>query len=135
MGRSIISSALLLQQKRSAVATKRRDVRFSNDVSPVERVAKTGRTLENLNNSNAEKLRMYEYSDELNAALEQEFSSRNQILAEECAHLKLVNAFPPNARELFISHGHNLIWCPVFKVLVILSYNDIDLITSTLCVC
>lgn len=103
------------------MATKRRDVRFSNDVSPVERVAKTSRTRENLNNSNAEKLRMYEYSDELNAALEQEFSSRNQILAEECAHLKLVNAIPPNARELFISHGHNLIWCPVFKVLVILS--------------
>lgn len=98
-----------LQQKRS-VARIRRD-----DVSPVERVAPTGAPPNSHNNS-VEKLKMYEYSDELNAALEQEFAIRNQLLAEECANLKLVDALPPNAHELFISHGHNLIWCPVFKV-------------------
>lgn len=58
---------------------------------------------------------IYEYSDELNAALEQEFEARNQLLWEECANLKLTNRYPPNAWEFFISPGHNLAWCPVFK--------------------
>lgn len=58
---------------------------------------------------------LYEYSDDLNAALEQEFAERNQLLAEECANLQLTNRYPPNAWEFFVSPGHSLAWCPVFK--------------------
>ena len=58
---------------------------------------------------------IYEYSDELNAELEKEFQERNRLLSEECENLQLTNRYPPNPWEFFVSPGHGIVWCPVFK--------------------
>lgn len=94
---------------------------YSNNVgvaprTPVAGARKTEGTVADGNNKTVVAVNsLYEYSDELNAALEQEFAGRNQLLAEECANMQLTNRYPPNAWEFFLSPGHSLAWCPVFK--------------------
>lgn len=58
---------------------------------------------------------IYEYSDELNAAAEMDFSERQSRLWEACSRNNMVGTHPPNAWEFFISPGHSLTWCNVFK--------------------
>lgn len=58
---------------------------------------------------------IYEYSEELNAAAEHDFSQRRQHLWESCAKLNFIDHYPPNAWEFFISPGHGLAWCNIFK--------------------
>lgn len=56
---------------------------------------------------------IYEYSDEINAAAERDFADRQAKLWEVCAKYNFGRT--PNAWEFFISPGHNLAWCNVFK--------------------
>lgn len=56
---------------------------------------------------------IYEYSDEINAAAEHDFAERQAKLWEVCAKYNFERT--PNAWEFFISPGHNLAWCNVFK--------------------
>uniref|UniRef100_A0A1A9WUW0 Carbohydrate sulfotransferase n=1 Tax=Glossina brevipalpis TaxID=37001 RepID=A0A1A9WUW0_9MUSC len=58
---------------------------------------------------------VYEYSEEIHAAIEGELKQRNLHLREVCKRYQLQFVYPPNPREFFISHGHSLIWCNVFK--------------------
>lgn len=58
---------------------------------------------------------IYEYSDELNAAAEKDFAERQSRLWEACSRYNMVGTHPPNAWEFFISPGHSLTWCNVFK--------------------
>ncbi|KAL9924432.1 carbohydrate sulfotransferase 11 isoform X1 [Glossina fuscipes] len=58
---------------------------------------------------------VYEYSEEIHAAIEKELKQRNLHLREVCERYQLQFVYPPNPREFFISHGHSLIWCNVFK--------------------
>jgi hypothetical protein len=58
---------------------------------------------------------VYEYSEEINAAAERDFHVRREQLAETCNKFNIVNKYPPNAWEFFISQGHGLAWCNVFK--------------------
>lgn len=58
---------------------------------------------------------VYEYSEEINAQAEKDFTERRQHLWEVCERSKIVGKFSPNAWEFFISPGHGLAWCNVFK--------------------
>ena len=58
---------------------------------------------------------IYEYSEEINAKAEQDFTKRSQHLWEVCERTKVIGKFPPNAWEFFISPGHGLAWCNIFK--------------------
>lgn len=58
---------------------------------------------------------IYEYSEEVNALAEKDFQQRRQDLHEGCQKWKLYDKYPPNAWEFFISPGHGLAWCNVFK--------------------
>lgn len=58
---------------------------------------------------------VYEYSEEINSHAEKEFSERRQRLWEVCELNKLIGKLTPNAWEFFISPGHGLTWCNVFK--------------------
>lgn len=58
---------------------------------------------------------VYEYSEEINAQAEKDFNERRQHLWEVCERSKIIGKFTPNAWEFFISPGHGLAWCNVFK--------------------
>lgn len=58
---------------------------------------------------------IYEYSEEENAAAENDFNQRKLRLIDTCAKLDIYEKHPPNAWEFFISPGHGLAWCNVFK--------------------
>lgn len=58
---------------------------------------------------------VYEYSEEINAQAERDFNERRQHLWEVCEKSKILGKFSPNAWEFFISPGHGLTWCNVFK--------------------
>lgn len=58
---------------------------------------------------------IYEYSEEMNAAAEHDFNERRLTLQEGCARWKLVDKYPVNSWEFFISPGHGLAWCNIFK--------------------
>lgn len=58
---------------------------------------------------------IYEYSEEENAAAEHDFNQRKSRLMDTCAKLDIYEKHPPNAWEFFISPGHGLAWCNVFK--------------------
>jgi Sulfotransferase family len=58
---------------------------------------------------------VYEYSEEINAKAEKDFNERRMHLWEVCERSKIVGKFTPNAWEFFISPGHGLAWCNVFK--------------------
>lgn len=58
---------------------------------------------------------VYEYSEEINAQAERDFNERRQHLWEVCERSKIVGKFSPNAWEFFLSPGHGLAWCNVFK--------------------
>jgi len=58
---------------------------------------------------------VYEYSEEINAQAEREFAERRQHLWEVCERSQILSKFTPNAWEFFISPGHGLAWCNVFK--------------------
>lgn len=58
---------------------------------------------------------IYEYSEEMNAAAERDFNERRQTLQEGCSRWKLVDKYPVNSWEFFISPGHGLAWCNIFK--------------------
>jgi chondroitin 4-sulfotransferase 11 len=58
---------------------------------------------------------VYEYSEEINAQAEHDFSERRRHLWEVCERSKVIGKFSPNAWEFFISPGHGLAWCNVFK--------------------
>lgn len=58
---------------------------------------------------------IYEYSEEINSAAEKEFAERRTTLWNTCVEKKIVGKYPPNAWEFFISSGHSLTWCNVFK--------------------
>lgn len=58
---------------------------------------------------------IYEYSEEINSAAEKEFAERRMTLWNTCVEKNIVGKFKPNAWEFFISPGHGLTWCNVFK--------------------
>jgi chondroitin 4-sulfotransferase 11 len=58
---------------------------------------------------------IYEYSEEINAAAERDFNDRRDHAADVCQRRKILNKYPPNAWEFFVSQGHGLAWCSVFK--------------------
>lgn len=58
---------------------------------------------------------IYEYSEEVNAIAERDFQMRRDVLVDACQKWKLNGRYPPNAWEFFISAGHGLAWCNVFK--------------------
>ncbi|XP_052899032.1 carbohydrate sulfotransferase 13-like [Anopheles moucheti] len=58
---------------------------------------------------------VYEYSDEMNAAAETDFNERRMMLWNVCADHRIVGKYPPNAWEFFISPGHGIAWCNIFK--------------------
>ncbi|XP_058452085.1 carbohydrate sulfotransferase 11-like [Malaya genurostris] len=58
---------------------------------------------------------VYEYSEEMNAAAEAEFNERRSLLWNVCAEHRIIGKYTPNAWEFFISPGHGLAWCSVFK--------------------
>ena len=58
---------------------------------------------------------IYEYSEEISAIAEHNFAERRQTLADGCAKWQLADKYPPNAWEFFISPGHGLAWCNIFK--------------------
>uniref|UniRef100_A0A182QLS7 Carbohydrate sulfotransferase n=1 Tax=Anopheles farauti TaxID=69004 RepID=A0A182QLS7_9DIPT len=58
---------------------------------------------------------VYEYSDEMNAAAETDFNERRMVLWNVCADHRIIGKYPPNAWEFFISPGHGIAWCNIFK--------------------
>lgn len=58
---------------------------------------------------------IYEYSEELNAATEYEFQQRKNHLMQMCTKYEFNGRYPPNAWEFFISPGHGIAWCNIFK--------------------
>lgn len=58
---------------------------------------------------------VYEYSEEINAQAEKDFNERRHHLWEVCERSKTLKNLSPNAWEFFISPGHGLAWCNVFK--------------------
>lgn len=58
---------------------------------------------------------VYEYSEEINAQAEHDFNERRKHLRDVCERHKLAGKLTPNAWEFFISPGHGLTWCNVFK--------------------
>lgn len=58
---------------------------------------------------------VYEYSEEINAQAEHDFNERRKHLWDVCEHNKITGKLTPNAWEFFISPGHGLTWCNVFK--------------------
>jgi len=58
---------------------------------------------------------IYEYSEEINAKAEKDFNERKQHLWDTCAKNKIIGKLTPNAWEFFISPGHGIAWCNVFK--------------------
>lgn len=58
---------------------------------------------------------IYEYSEELNTAAEKDFNQRKNVLWDTCIKRDIIGKYPPNAWEFFISPGHGITWCNVFK--------------------
>ncbi|XP_055539620.1 carbohydrate sulfotransferase 11 isoform X2 [Wyeomyia smithii] len=58
---------------------------------------------------------VYEYSEEMNAAAEADFNDRRTVLWNVCAEHRIIDKYSPNAWEFFISPGHGLAWCSIFK--------------------
>lgn len=58
---------------------------------------------------------VYEYSEEIHRAIEQNLQQRQKHLQETCKKYALEAIYPPRSQEFFISTGHNLVWCNVFK--------------------
>jgi chondroitin 4-sulfotransferase 11 len=58
---------------------------------------------------------VYEYSEEINAQAEKDFNGRRQHLWDICERNRLAGKLSPNAWEFFISPGHGIAWCNVFK--------------------
>lgn len=58
---------------------------------------------------------IYEYSEEKVAIAEQDFQHRRDHLSKMCVKYDMVDRYPPNAWEFFISTGHGIAWCNVFK--------------------
>lgn len=58
---------------------------------------------------------IYEYSEEKVAAAEHDFHHRRDHLWNVCAKYDFIDRYPPNAWEFFISSGHGIAWCNVFK--------------------
>ncbi|KAM7353437.1 carbohydrate sulfotransferase 11 isoform 1-T7 [Cochliomyia hominivorax] len=58
---------------------------------------------------------VYEYSEEIHSATEKDLKKRRLHAQEVCRKHNLQSLYPPNPREFFISPGHNLVWCNVFK--------------------
>lgn len=58
---------------------------------------------------------IYEYSEEKVAIAELDFHRRRNHLWKMCAKYEYIERYPPNAWEFFISPGHGIAWCNVFK--------------------
>lgn len=58
---------------------------------------------------------IYEYSEEKVAIAEHDFHRRRDHLWKMCAKYDFIDRYPPNAWEFFISSGHGVAWCNVFK--------------------
>ncbi|XP_037958197.1 carbohydrate sulfotransferase 11 [Teleopsis dalmanni] len=58
---------------------------------------------------------VYDYSEEIHSATEKELEQRREHLNKVCKRYNLQSNYPPNPWEFFISPGHNIVWCNVFK--------------------
>lgn len=58
---------------------------------------------------------IYEYSEEKVAIAEHDFQCRREHLWKMCSKYEFIDRYPPNAWEFFISPGHGIAWCNVFK--------------------
>lgn len=58
---------------------------------------------------------IYEYSEEKVTAAEHDFHRRRDHLWKVCTKYEFIDRYPPNAWEFFISPGHGIAWCNVFK--------------------
>lgn len=112
-----ISSSLLLKISKDITTTSLTTTKQQFATSTIEK---------NLNNNNKTTIQkknalsstlnpIYEYSEELNTAAELEFNERKIKLWDECVKYNIVGKYPPNAWEFFISPGHGITWCNVFK--------------------
>lgn len=58
---------------------------------------------------------IYEYSEEINAQAERDFNERRDNLWKVCQKSQIAGKLSPNAWEFFLSPGHGLAWCTVYK--------------------
>lgn len=58
---------------------------------------------------------VYEYSEELHDATSRDLHRRTKQLNQVCEERKLFSKYEPKPWEFFISPGHSLVWCNVFK--------------------
>lgn len=58
---------------------------------------------------------IYEYSEEINAQAERDFNERRDNLWKVCQKRQIIGKMSPNAWEFFLSPGHGLAWCTVYK--------------------
>lgn len=58
---------------------------------------------------------VYEYSDEINLAAENDFHHRRQHLDNICDKFLYLKQYQPNAFEFIVSPGHGIAWCNIFK--------------------
>lgn len=58
---------------------------------------------------------IYEYGEEKVAIAERDFQHRRDHLWKICTKYDMVDRYLPNAWEFFISSGHGIAWCNVFK--------------------
>ncbi|XP_031622900.1 carbohydrate sulfotransferase 11 [Contarinia nasturtii] len=60
---------------------------------------------------------IYEYSEEKVAVAEADFTTRRDHLWKMCTKYNMIDQYPPNAWEFFISmgHGSGIAWCNIFK--------------------
>lgn len=58
---------------------------------------------------------IYEYSEEKQFEAECDFQHRREHLWQICPKYEFIEHYKPNAWEFFISSGHSIAWCNVFK--------------------
>lgn len=89
-------------------------IKLSSSLSTVT-TAKKKNAMENNIVSSSTVNPIYEYSEELNTAAEMQFNERKAKLWDECVKHNIIGKYPPNAWEFFISPGHGITWCNIFK--------------------
>lgn len=69
----------------------------------------------NLSTSSTTVNSIYEYSEEKHLEAEHDFQRRRDHLWNMCSKYDYIQRYRPNAWEFFISMGHGIAWCNVFK--------------------
>lgn len=108
-----------LQQKRNSPKRNSNHHKFGNSVGPLNKSranAAEAAALSAISTTPSTTVNpIYEYSEEKVAIAELDFHRRSQHLWKMCAKYDFIDRYPPNAWEFFISPGHGIAWCNVFK--------------------